>query len=141
LEELLKYTDQEEEDYQNIKDALQKIQREVDQINSNKAGTENLRKLLEIYNNLEGSPKVHIPLQPVIIVPRIGNFWKTVVCSSERALLSKSRKEKNRSAISFYLTTVCSTQNLGQSLALIRSGGSSIWIKCITRRMCRITRM
>ncbi len=54
LKELSKNTPENHEDYQNIKNALEKIQNEVDGINNNKAGADNLKKLVEISTSIDG---------------------------------------------------------------------------------------
>jgi hypothetical protein len=54
LKELSKNTPENHEDYQNIKNALEKIQNEVDGINNNKAGSDNLKKLVEISTSIDG---------------------------------------------------------------------------------------
>jgi hypothetical protein len=46
-------------DYEKMKMALNKLQEEVDGINKNKAGTENLKKMLELHNNIEGLKVSH----------------------------------------------------------------------------------
>jgi len=57
LKELLKYTPSTHPDRNNIEKALEKLQKEVDNINKNKAKNDNMKKMLEIQQNLEGLPK------------------------------------------------------------------------------------
>lgn len=53
-QELIKYTAPDYPDYNNLKDALSKLQVEVDAINQNKAGADNLKKMINIHDRIDG---------------------------------------------------------------------------------------
>lgn len=58
LKELAKNTPQEHPDHQNILQALEKLQKETQNINTNKAGADNMQKMIQIQNAIEGLSKV-----------------------------------------------------------------------------------
>jgi hypothetical protein len=56
---LLKLTPESHPDYKNITAAIDKLQAEVDKINKDKAKSDNMRKMLEISQSLEGVPRYY----------------------------------------------------------------------------------
>jgi hypothetical protein len=60
LKELAKNTFADHPDHQNIIQALEKLQKETQNINQNKAGADNMQKMIQIQNSIEGLSKVHL---------------------------------------------------------------------------------
>lgn len=60
MKELLKLTPDGHPDKENIVGALNKLQEEVDKINRDKAKSDNMKKMLEINQSLEGLPRVKL---------------------------------------------------------------------------------
>mmetsp|Transcript_18534 Transcript_18534/g.25989 ORF Transcript_18534/g.25989 Transcript_18534/m.25989 type:complete len:527 (+) Transcript_18534:147-1727(+) len=57
LKELIKNTPADHPDYENLQEAVKKLNVEVDSINKNKAKADNLKKMLEINSAVEGYPR------------------------------------------------------------------------------------
>ncbi len=60
LRELQKLTPESHPDYKNIGNALGKLQVEVDKINKDKAKNDNMKKMIEINQCLDGLPRVSL---------------------------------------------------------------------------------
>lgn len=76
LQELLKYTEDGHADYSYILTALEKLQGEVDQINTGKARSDNLKKMVELSQKTTGLPRTFKLMLPSRIFIYEGSLMK-----------------------------------------------------------------
>jgi hypothetical protein len=116
LKELLKFTQKTDPDYQNIQQALTKLLAATETINQNKAGADNMQKMIQIQNSIEGLSKVsvvHPSISSFLSLPyflihitRVGVYLNKANDSFEKALFLRSRlKAKFRNDIFSCSTT------------------------------------